>query len=259
MHRIKTHNTKHAGAWSHSCPTQQGGQDQRKGLPAARSPSPLDFIDAWPSHLPARSLCFLFQPLQTTPKSCPLIIPTTHSLHCLVIYTGGLGSRRLGGRLSTTRTAGSIISKKELKDCSPLRGPHRPRQTMAGSRRRPAAGALACCVLALGCAAWSSHAAFVSPLPSFAGGRGRGRAQAVVAERPSSTPSIYSAAAGQGEEDTQPPAAEAAGVAVEAKKKSPREEERKSKHFDFLKVCIAHGKGEGCKARTPPDTTISPC
>lgn len=80
-------------------------------------------------------------------------------------------------------------------------------------------------------------------MPSFAGGRERGRAHtAVVAERPSSTPSIY--AAGQGEEDTQLPAVEAAVVAVEAKKKSPREEERKSKHFDFLKVCIAHGRGE---------------
>lgn len=193
-----------------------------------------------------------------TRRQSPLIIPTTPSLLSFVIYTGGLGTRRLGGRLSTTRR--SIISKK-LKDCSPLRlrGPHRPRQTMAGSRRRPAAGALACCVLALGCAAWSSHAAFVSPLPSFAGGRGRGRAQAVVAERPSSTPSIYSAAAGQGEEDAQPPAAEAAVVAVEAKKKSPREEERKSKHFDFLKVCIAHGKGRGRQGTYASDTTISPC
>lgn len=100
-------------------------------------------------------------------------------------------------------------------------------------------------MLALGCAAWSSHAAFVAPLPSFAGGRGRGRAHtAVVAERPSSTPSIYSAAAGgQGEEETQvPPAAEAV-VAVEAKKKSPREEDRKSKHFDFLKVCVGTREG----------------
>ena len=65
----------------------------------------------------------------------------------------------------------------------------------------------------------------------------------MVTERPLSTPSIYSAAAGQGEDDSQSPTTEAAVVAVEAKKKSPREEERKSKHFDFLKVCSAHGKG----------------
>jgi len=105
--------------------------------------------------------------------------------------------------------------------------------------RRPAAWALACCVLAIDCAALSSHAAFVSPLPSFACGRGRGRAHtAVVAEKPLSTPSIYSAAAGQEEYDTQSPTTEAAVVVVEVRGGKTREEERKSKHFDFLKVCM---------------------
>jgi hypothetical protein len=50
------------------------------------------------------------------------------------------------------------------------------------------------------------------------------------------TPSIYSAATGHGEEEPEAPRLNSD---VEERRGSPRELERKKKHFDFLKVRVA--------------------
>ncbi len=104
--------------------------------------------------------------------------------------------------------------------------------------------ALVCGVLALcWCAVTTVEAAFVSPFPSFGGAGSRGKARAAVVLEPRSStgpavalppaPSIYSAASGQG--DPEEPAVRP--------KKSKKEEERKNKHFEFLKVRLTWQAG----------------